>query len=133
MTYPIEQLTALAKANLDLSLRLTEIARTRSQDVFQTGSKAMNDLIARTRDPGIAGDRPNLAAGTSKVIEEIITDTKDAIEKWQRSWVEAMVTDRGKALEAYSSLLGFWSNLGQVPTDRAKGKTGQAENSTEQS
>ncbi|MGY6251728.1 hypothetical protein ACXIUS_30135 [Bosea thiooxidans] len=76
MAYPLDQLITLTKANLDLSMRLAEIAHTGNRATIQTASKAAGSFaeVARTgKDTGLFDEAKTLH-------EQITADTLAALE-----------------------------------------------------
>lgn len=123
MAYPFDQLSALAKANLDLSRRLAEIARHGSQKSFQAatlvasalGEAARPETSAERKVASLSESGIDLIRDAEKTREQMVADTRAAFETWQDAWsaVNAL-PDEAKATEAFTNMLRFWQGLGTI-------------------
>lgn len=125
MPYPVDQLAALAKANLGLMLKLAEVARKGGEESLEVGNKAAGRFadearasIARVTDKTADAASPSQAAPTALfadmevVREHMLSGTKAAFEEWQQAWKDAANVPAGAGtFEALGSLLSPW--LGQ--------------------
>jgi hypothetical protein len=93
MAYPLDQLMALAKANLDLSLRLAEIARRSGLDSLQAAAKAASafgetnwlDTDVAKKTSALSEKGSNLFGEAGQIREQMVADTKTAFEQWQQA------------------------------------------------
>jgi hypothetical protein len=122
MSYPIDQLTALTKANFDLALRLGGIARIGGQEMVQAGSKMTNGfaedaraalLQATGKGGGTAAEAPGKVAAVladqEQVRAHVLADTRTAVEDWQRAWQTAEGTSAGAMPgNAFADLFKPW-------------------------
>ncbi|MFW2828386.1 hypothetical protein [Sphingomonas sp. ID0503] len=93
MTYPIDQIVALAKANGQLALKFAEIARTAGEQYLQVGSKATAALADQVKDakPGAvpsfnSEEATNLLAEIEKNRQAALTEARTALTQWQDSY-----------------------------------------------
>ena len=100
MTYPLDKLAALTKANLDLSLRLAEIARQSGTDSLQAAIRAASgfgdtpwfDMDAAKKTGAMSEKSKNLFGEADQIRERMVADTTAAFEKWQGAWKSALTT-----------------------------------------
>ncbi len=90
MSYPLDQITALAKANGALVLKFAEIARTGAADYAQIGSKAAALLVDQLKElkpgtvPGFKSDAAtSLFSEVEKSREATANKIKAAVDEWQ--------------------------------------------------
>jgi hypothetical protein len=130
MAYPFDQLSALAKANFDLSLELAEIARRGNQDSLRAATEAAAALGASAgseTDPGrrfaaLSEKGSSLSREATKIREQMFAETRAAFEKWQDAWRTVIaVPDEAKAADAFTSMLRFWQGLG-APSSSSESK-----------
>lgn len=129
MSYPIDQLTALAKANLNLSVRLAEIARRSGQDSFQAATEATNAFGETARsetDPAkrveaLSEKGSGLFGQAGKIREQMFIDTRQAFQEWQDAWWAAVNVPSESRTEAFDSLLRFWQGF-RVPSPPSDGQ-----------
>lgn len=89
MTYPFDQLTALATANQKFALRFGNIAREAGQRQAQIAIHAFAAATARAGDPAVQSPTMLHPSGFSRVCEEAeqarqasAAETKAAVEEW---------------------------------------------------
>lgn len=137
MPYPVDQLAALAKANVGLMLKLAEVARKGGEESPKVGNRAAGRFseearasIARatekTSDAGAvstAGPRA-LFEDMATVREHMIAGTRSAFEEWQQAWqdVASAPTTPG-ALDAFAAMVGPW--FGQKSAGEAEKQGGR--------
>ncbi|HEX7694876.1 MAG TPA: hypothetical protein VF409_10320, partial [Sphingomonas sp.] len=99
MPYPVDQLAALAKANVGLMLKLAEVARKGGEESLEVGNRAAGRFAEEAR-ASIAGatDKTSDAGAVSPagpralfedmatVREHMIAGTRSAFEEWQQAW-----------------------------------------------
>jgi hypothetical protein len=121
MAYPFDQLSALAKANFDLSLELAEIARRGNQDGLRAatevatalGESARSETDPAKRFAALSEKGSSLSREAGKIRARIFADTRAAFEKWQDAWRAVIaVPDEANAAEAFTSLLRLWQGFG---------------------
>jgi hypothetical protein len=121
MTSPFDQLTGLAKANLNLSLRLVEIACRNNQDHLQAAARAIGPLTETTQSGTILQNKAialskktsSLFGEVTTIHERMIADTWEAIEKWHEEWTAAVAISGGaNATELFNRLILFWQGAG---------------------
>lgn len=93
MSYPLDQITALAKANGELVLKFAEIARSGGEEYAQIGSKAATLFVDQLKElkpgtvPSFRSDAvTSLFAEAEKSREASVGKLKAAIDEWQGSW-----------------------------------------------
>lgn len=99
MTYPVDEMTSLAKANGQLFTALTDIGRSGAQDYFELNRKLVDAYAERLKgakpgavaafDPAIFTD---FLGQVEKQRAEALAKTKAALEEWQ-SAARALVPD----------------------------------------
>ncbi|WP_454887464.1 hypothetical protein [Sphingomonas oryzagri] len=121
MAYPFDQLSALAKANLDLSLRLADIARKGGEENARAATAAVTALGEAARP---ATSPENKAAALSekgadlfrkaeKTREDMVAETRAAFETWYDAWrASAAAPGEAKTVEPFASMLRLWQDLG---------------------
>ncbi|WP_404477680.1 hypothetical protein [Novosphingobium sp. BL-52-GroH] len=90
MSYPVDQYTALAKANGQFLLKLTEIARVSGENYAQLGGKAVATYLDQLKELK-PGSVPSLASGgvtglfseVEKSREASLGKIKAAFDEWQ--------------------------------------------------
>lgn len=89
MTYPIDQLTALASANQKLAIRFANIAREAGQRQAQIAIHAVSAAMARDGDSSAQAPTLLHPAGFSRICEEAeqarqasVAETRAAVEEW---------------------------------------------------
>jgi hypothetical protein len=120
MVYPFDPVSALSKANLDLSLRLAEIARHGSQKSFQAAT-AVASALGEAAQPESSSERKAAALSekgsglfheAQTIREQMVADTRTAFETWQDAWSTASaLPDEAKATEAFTDMLRFWQGV----------------------
>jgi hypothetical protein len=97
MSYPLDQITALAKANGELVLKFADIARTGAEDYAQIGSKAATLFVDQLKElkPGTAPSFrseavTSLLSEAEKSREVSVGKLKTAIDEWQSSWKDLL-------------------------------------------
>ncbi|AHE53559.1 MULTISPECIES: hypothetical protein [Sphingomonadaceae] len=97
MTYPLDQITALARANGELVLKFAEIARTGGEDYAQIGSKATTLFVDQLKElkpgtvPAFRSDGfTSLLGEMEKSREASMSKIKAAVEAWQGSWKDLL-------------------------------------------
>ncbi len=121
MTYPVDQLTALAKANLNLALKLADVARAGGQESLQLGSKAVGGFAEEARsamtvangtaqggDKSAADKNAALLSEFEKVREQMIAQTKAAFGEWQQAWSDAFTASGAKTGDTFAGLFKPW-------------------------
>lgn len=90
MTYPIDQIVALTKANGQLALKLADIARTAGEDYAQIGGKAVAAFADQCKAlkpmtaPAFGGEAVSgLFGEMEKSREASLARTKAAFDEWQ--------------------------------------------------
>ena len=98
MTYPVDQLVALAKANGHLALRLADIMRTTGEEFLSTSNKARSSALDHLKDsklgafPVLNGDSTSSAwREMEKSREEALAQTRAAFSEWQDKYRELLV------------------------------------------
>lgn len=141
MTYPIDQIIALARANGELALKLAEIARSAGEQYLQIGSKATAAVADQVKDvkPGAvptfnSEEARNLFAEIEKNRQAALTEARSALTEWQGSYT-ALFTDASNQQELFNSARALFEpffslagrttggapSSGQTPTTSAKG------------
>lgn len=130
MTYPFDQLSGLAKANLDFSLTLADIARRAGQESLQ-GATTLVAILGEAAQAGanhegkaavLSGKGTDLLRDAEKLREQMLADTRAAFEAWRAAWSAAIVLPHDtKSIDAFSTMLNFWQSPGS--TKSAAGKT----------
>ncbi|MFX4086853.1 MULTISPECIES: hypothetical protein [Sphingobium] len=120
MTYPFDQLGALTKANSDLSIRLAEIARHGAQGGMQSAAAIVNTL-GEVATPEFSPEKKvaalsekgaNILRDAEKVREQMIADTRAALQTWQEAWSAAAVLPVGTgATDAFRGLMRMWRGV----------------------
>ncbi|MCF8710106.1 hypothetical protein [Rhizorhapis sp. SPR117] len=97
MSYPLDQITALAKANGELVLKFAEIARTGGEDYAQIGSKAATLFADQLKElkPGTVPSFKSEAVTSlfgevEKSREASVGKIKAAVDEWQDSWKDLL-------------------------------------------
>ncbi len=134
MTYPVDQIVNLLKANGQLALKLAEIARTSGEEYLQIGSKAANGFAGQIQDikpgqfPGFKSEAGTaILSDLEKSREETLLKVKTAVEDWQSTWKDVVsdtsapkeLTDKFQGLLQPQSLLQSWSGLLSAATSAA--------------
>lgn len=129
MTYPFDQLSALAKANFDLSLSLANIARQGSQGSLRavatlatTFGEAMRPETSPEKKAAALSERnAGLFRDAEKIRQQLVADTQAAFETWREAWSYAIVPpDDAKAAETFGDMVRFWQNLGTITPPASK-------------
>ena len=122
MPYPVDQLAALAKANVGLMLKLAEVARKGGEESLEVGNRAAGRFAEEAR-ASIAGatDKTSDAGAVSPagpralfedmatVREHMIAGTRSAFEEWQQAWQDvASAPTAPGALDAFAAIVGPW-------------------------
>lgn len=97
MSYPLDQFTALAKANGDLVLRFADIARASGEECAQIGRKAATLFVDQLKElkpgkvPSVTSDAvTSLFSEAEKSREAAASKVKAAIDEWQGSWKDLL-------------------------------------------
>ncbi|MBO9378748.1 hypothetical protein GG804_18420 [Sphingomonas histidinilytica] len=97
MSYPLDQITALARANGELALKFAEIARAGGEECAQIGSKAAALFVDQLKElkPGTVPSLKSEAVTSmfneaEKSREMAATKFKAAIDEWQGSWKDLL-------------------------------------------
>lgn len=97
MSYPLDQITALAKANGELVLKFAEIARSGGEQYARIGSKAATLFVDRLKAlkpgtvPSFRSDAvTSLFGEVEKSREASVGKLKAAIDEWQGSWKDLL-------------------------------------------
>jgi len=97
MSYPLDQITALAKANGELLLKFAEIVRTGSEDYVQIGSKAATVFVDQLKElkpgtvPSFRSDAATrLLSDIEKSREASVGKIKAAVDEWQGCCKDAL-------------------------------------------
>lgn len=120
MSYPFNQLSAVAKANLDLSLRLADIARQGSVRAAATLVTALGEAVRPETSPemkaAVLSEKSfGLFRDAEKIREVVVVETQSAFEAWREAWSAVILQpDEAKATETFSNIMRFWQNLGSV-------------------
>ncbi|WP_454887497.1 hypothetical protein [Sphingomonas oryzagri] len=117
-------MTALAKANLSLALKLADVARVGGQESLQLGSRAVGGFaeearssLARTTggDQGdskpIAGKAASLLSEAETIREHIVGQTRAALEEWQKAWSDTLVFPGTTGGDALAGLFKPWFGI----------------------
>lgn len=90
MSYPVDQFTALAKANGQFLLKLTEIARVSGENYAQLGGKAVATYFDQLKElkpgsvPSFASEGvTGLFSDVEKSREASLGEIKSAFDEWQ--------------------------------------------------
>ena len=120
MVYPFDQLSALAKANLDLSLQLAQIARHGSQKSLQAatvvasalGEAGQPENSSEKKVAALSEKGTHLLQEAQKIREQMVADTRAALETWRDAWsAVSALPDEVKATEAFTDMLRFWQGV----------------------
>lgn len=113
MTYPLDQIILLAKANGQLMLKLADISRTSSQQYAQIGTKAASQVADRLKAlqpgqvPAFATEgAEHILGDIQKVREETLGKVQGVFEEWQGSWSQLLSSDGPRELA--DSMQGFF-------------------------
>jgi len=97
MSYPLDQITTLAKANGELFLRFAEIARSGGEEYAQIGSKAATLFVDQLKElkpgtvPSFRSDAvTSLLGEVEKSREASVSNIKAAVDDWQGSWKDLL-------------------------------------------
>lgn len=103
MSYPIDQILALAKANGQFAIRLTEIARETGEDYAQLGTRATASFFEQFKElkPGTfpaftSEGASNLVGDIEKSREEWLAKAKAAFDEWQGSYKDLLSKGAGQ-------------------------------------
>lgn len=127
MTYPIDQLLALATANGQLAVKLGEIARETGQDYAQLGAQATSALFAQFKDwkPGTVPPLPEAASSLVEAVEKsreaAVDRTRAAVQQWQGSFDALLSPASGQQPWAEAWESWFRSGLGPFAMRPAAG------------
>ena len=125
MAYPLDQLTALIKANLDLSFGLAEIAR---KGNFQAAIEAWTAFAEAVQSAPSPSDKTTTLSDrgisffneVNKIREQMIADTRAACEQWQDEWNAAVALPDN--VKMFAGLRRSWQEIGTAthPSDDNK-------------
>lgn len=97
MSYPLDQITALAKTNGELVLKFVEIARSGGEEYAQIGSKAATLFVDQLKElkPGTVPSFKSEAVTSlfgevEKSREASVSKIKAAVDEWQGSWKDLL-------------------------------------------
>ncbi|QJU58277.1 hypothetical protein HL653_11210 [Sphingomonas sp. AP4-R1] len=121
MPYPVDQLAALAKANVGLMLKLAEVARKGGEESLEVGNRAAGRFSEEARASiARATDKPSDAGAVSTagpralfedmatVREHMIAGTRSAFQEWQQAWQDVASAPTAPALDAFAAMVGPW-------------------------
>lgn len=122
MAQPLENVVALAHANIRLGLKLAETWRESGQKLIELGTKGASEISEETRLAIANGLSPEKGASVNSVnghwqdmlaeFEAVRTTTAQEIESavgdWRKSWAEALMIEPTVPVEA---LLKPWLAL----------------------
>lgn len=114
MAQPLENVVALAQANIRLGLKLAETWRESGQKLIELGAKGATEIGEETRLTLVNGLSPEKKASVNSVnghwqdmlaeIEAVRTMTAQEIETavgdWRKSWAEALTVEPVLPVEA---------------------------------
>ena len=103
MTYPVDQLLLLMKANGHFMLKLADITRSSGQECAQIGTKVAFGFADRFKalQPGKVSafdtEGPqNILSDMQKVREKTLGQVQDVFEEWQGAWSQLLSADGQK-------------------------------------
>ena len=103
MTYPVDQILHLMKANGQFMLKLADITRSSGQECAQIGTKAASEFANRFKTlqpgkvPGFDSEGAQQILGDmQKVREETLGQVRGVFEEWQGAWSQLLSTDGHK-------------------------------------
>lgn len=116
MTYPVDQIITLSKANGQLLLKFAEIARSLGEDYAGIGEQGLTAAIdqVKTIEPGkLPSFSPvpatTLLSALEKSREAAAGKAKAAFEEWQAVWKEAFAAEGPQeAVAAFQKLIAPW-------------------------
>ncbi|SNT12331.1 hypothetical protein SAMN06295912_14416 [Sphingomonas laterariae] len=114
MAQPLENVVALAQANIRLGLQLAETWRGSGQKLIELGTKGASEIGEETRLTLAKSVSPDKGASVNSVnghwqdmlaeIETVRTATAQEIEaavgKWRKSWADALTVEPTLPVEA---------------------------------
>lgn len=126
MTYPLDQITRIVKANGDLVLGLADISRTSSEACFEAGRKAASAytdrLRAATSEPKsfIVPDNSELVNELKTIQEQTIEKTQTALKTWQKIWGDTWkaAADQNSFTDIMAGLAKPWTVTAQPPAGK---------------
>ncbi|MAM37715.1 hypothetical protein ACGGKE_18235 (plasmid) [Sphingobium naphthae] len=130
MSYPLDQITALARANGDLVLKFAEIARTDGENYAQIGSKAVTLFVDQLKEfkpgtvPAFRSEAvTSLLNEVEKSREASVGKLKAAIGEWQVSWKDLLsqATDQQELTDSVQA----WFQLVTKPASVAEPEQAQ--------
>lgn len=95
MTYPVDQIAHIVKANGDLALGLADISRSSGEAWFEASRKAAtaftDRLRAATSEPKsfVVPDNSDFVNELKTINEQTLEKTQAAIKAWQKVWSDA--------------------------------------------
>ncbi|GAD49729.1 hypothetical protein NT2_06_01690 [Caenibius tardaugens NBRC 16725] len=103
MTYPVDQILHLMKANGQFMLKLADITRGSSQEYAQIGTKAASEFANRFQTLQL-GKVPSfdsegaqqILSDMQKVREETLGQVRGVFEEWQGAWSQFVPADGQK-------------------------------------
>lgn len=130
MAQPIENVVALAQANIRLGLKLAETWSASGQKLIELGTKGATEIGEETRLALANGLSPEKKASENSVnghwqdmlaeIEAVRTTTaqeiETAVDDWRKSWAEALTVEPTLSVEA---LFKPWLTLVRSATPSA--------------
>lgn len=134
MTYPIDQLAGLAKANGQFLMKLADIMRSNGESCARLGTKTATEITDhfKTMTPGKAPEAKTEMAkeivGEMEAMRDATLEkTKAAFEEWQQCWGDVWneLSDQkqfGANLDHFKTLLGSWGKAAEAVKPTAKPK-----------
>lgn len=95
MTYPVDQIAQIVKANGDLALGLADISRSSGEAWIEAGRKAAaaftDRLRTATSEPKafVVPDGSDFANELKTINEQTLEKTQTALKAWQKVWGDA--------------------------------------------
>lgn len=120
MTYPVDQIVSLVKANGQLALNLANIARASGEECLQISGKVASDFAGEFKDfkpgqyPVLKGEAGTaLFSNLEKNREETLAKVQAAFEEWQSTWKDVVSDTTGSEELAgkFQDLLQPWSGM----------------------
>lgn len=140
MSYPVDQIVALAKANGQFVLKLAEIARMGGEEYMRIGSKVAAGLVDDLKDirPGTvpafqSGNVTGLIGEIDKSRDEAVARMKSAFVEWEGACKDALsqVTDQQKLMDAAQVWFQPLLKMPSTGPDKAKAPTRTAAKTAE--